>query len=76
MDVDIEKMKVSQVIWTELWMDGGVTVCNIRLWRRRKLKKEIKKPRYSSGEVELAVRYVENKVEGISSLISNYVTKL
>lgn len=42
MDVDIEKVKVSQVIWIELWMGGGVTVCNIRPWRRRKVKKKIK----------------------------------
>ena len=66
MDVDIEKVKVSQVVWTELWMGGGVTVCDIGPWRRRKLKKEVENVRYPSGEVKLAVRYVENKADGIS----------
>lgn len=51
----LSKAEVSRMTWTELWMAGGVTVYNRRHKKRRKLRKEIKKLRCLSGEVELAI---------------------
>lgn len=39
----LSKAEVSKMIWTELWMGGGVIVCKRGHKRRRKLRKEIKK---------------------------------
>ena len=59
----LSKVEASRMIWTELWMGGGVVFYN--RGKKRKLRKEIKKLRCPSGEVELAV---ELDIKSVSPL--------